>query len=430
MDIAFLIIENLATFIETFLFFQLAKKLFKSNISFSKLIIGIIIQTIFITYCNHITIVSNYTMIVGIIMMSFVLYITFNVKYIYSIMTSAILYVCVLLIDMLCICCIGIIMNDADYVEKIVLASSATRVKYVILMKIVNVLTYILVRNKIEKVNYKILKNPVFILFTAISVVVAFKMMEVINSNDIEGLKLGISIMFAAFLFIISLVVYLADDLLKEKLKLKEQSYIDLKNQILETDLRNINNLYVENSKSFHEFRHHLDVLNTLVDNSEYDKIKEYISNINPVNKYQSDYIIDNEIVNIVMNVKCSEMKDKNIEFVGDFGTLASIKINENDLCSLLSNLMDNAIEAASLADYKKISLNMNVPGDFIIIKVSNSCSDDVNMSKLVSSKEGNHGWGINIIDDIVDKYNGEVERKLENDLFVTRIMIPFDKLA
>ena len=86
---------------------------------------------------------------------------------------------------------------------------------------------------------------------------------------------------------------------------------------------------------------------------------------------------------------------------------------------------MDNAIEAVEKTDNGKIDFRLSAPADFVVITVSNSC-DGVDTDDLKSTKSGNHGWGLKIIDDVVKKYCGVIERVYENNMFVTKIMLPF----
>ena len=162
-----------------------------------------------------------------------------------------------------------------------------------------------------------------------------------------------------------------------------------------------------------------------MLDNGQYDNMKEYIANLKPTDRYRPEFVTENSIVNMVMNVKCNDMKEKGIDFDYNVGNLSSININNDDFCSLLANLMDNAIEAVEKTDNGKIDFRLSAPADFVVITVSNSC-DGVDTDDLKSTKSGNHGWGLKIIDDVVKKYCGVIERVYENNMFVTKIMLPF----
>ena len=114
-------------------------------------------------------------------------------------------------------------------------------------------------------------------------------LMSIINNNNMETLKIGIAILFITFIFVIGVIIYLSDSLVKNKIKIEEQRYINIENEVLEHSLKNLNRLYEENSKSFHEFNHHIGALNIMLENNQYDKMKKYISEINMINKYKPE---------------------------------------------------------------------------------------------------------------------------------------------
>lgn len=62
----------------------------------------------------------------------------------------------------------------------------------------------------------------------------------------------------------------------------------------------------------------------------------------------------NNVIVNTILNEKYNEMMDKGIIFVFRINDLSSIKIEDEDLVVILSNLLDNAIEACQKCEGKE----------------------------------------------------------------------------
>lgn len=425
MNILFFLIEIIATFSEGFIWLLCGKRVFKSDINVFRILSASLLFTIVVAYLNSIKLVSQSTMAIVIIIYGILMYILFNKKIIYTLSFGATCMILQLAIEMLVICSVGIVTNNPNYIENILTASNIYRIELMIFLKVLMILLYFATRKLFDKIDYTIFKNPIYIIFNIVGMALILIVSSSIEKNDLKETKIAISLMFVAFLIIVGLIIYLANSLVNKQLQLKEKSYIDLKNGILEKDLKNINKLYIENAKNFHEFKHHLDVLNIMLGNGQYDKMKEYMSNLKPSNKYKPEFITENQIVNMVMNVKYNEIKEKDIDFKYDLEMLSVLNINDNDLCSLLSNLMDNAIEAAEKVDEGEISFSMKVPGDFAVLKLTNSCNE-VNVNDLKTNKLGNHGWGLKVIDDIVSKYSGAIEREYKNNIFTTKIMLPF----
>ena len=99
------------------------------------------------------------------------------------------------------------------------------------------------------------------------------------------------------------------------------------------------------------------------------------------------------------------------------------------DLCSILSNLLDNAIEACCKLEYSRyINLEMLIFKNQFNIKIINSSNGDYKMEngKFKTTKRGDlHGIGIGHIKSIVENYGGIYDIKPESEVFTTHISIP-----
>ncbi len=296
MNILFFLIEIIATFSEGFIWLLCGKRVFKSDTNVFRILSASLLFTIVVAYLNSIKLVSQSTMAIVIIIYGILMYILFNKKIIYTLSFGATCMILQLAIEMLVICSVGIVTNNPNYIKSILTASNLHRIEFIIFMKVLMILLYFATRKLFDK--YTIFKNPIYIIFDVVGMALILIVSKSIDSNSLQDAKFAILFMFVAFLIIVGLIIYLANSLANKQLQLKEKSYIDLKNGILEKDLKNINKLYIENAKNFHEFKHHLDILNIMLVNGQYDKMKEYMSNLKPSNKYKPEFITENQIVN------------------------------------------------------------------------------------------------------------------------------------
>jgi len=88
------------------------------------------------------------------------------------------------------------------------------------------------------------------------------------------------------------------------------------------------------------------------------------------------------------------------------------IGIDRVDICSLISNLLDNAIEACrKVPDNREIHIHSNIRGGYLAVIVENSCVGNVKKSSsgFLSTKQNpkEHGYGTKIIQAIAEKYDG-----------------------
>ena len=129
-------------------------------------------------------------------------------------------------------------------------------------------------------------------------------------------------------------------------------------------------------------------------------------------------------MLNAILSAKEAKCNSLNIETDFDVALLNG-KITENsDICRMLTNLLDNAINATqTVLSGRKIILKITEDDNSTIVTAKNPFDEN----KLKKSEEG-HGYGLKIISDIVKKYNGRFDIDKENGFFVTQIILPNEK--
>ena len=444
-----MIVEVLCTLIEDLICFLFGKELFNDKQQKNQFLIPVFIaiHTLIVTFLNRISLVSQYTVIISSLIMGIMFYLLFQTKFIYCIMYAITYYMFVIVVEMFMICLLSVILGNPDYIFHIIQLSNFNRIVFALSMKLLNIILYLIARRKIRNINCKILENPAYILFVIVGFVVSLKMMSIIINNSVVSLKLGISILFIVFIFMFGVLIFLTDNLYNEKLKTKENEYMAIKNEMLEKNLRNINKLYEENSKNFHEFKHHINIINSLLLDSTNSKAIEYLKGINLYSKYSQVFHTGNNIIDTVVNVKNTEASQKNIALFADVN-IDKITVKDADLCSILSNLIDNAIEAVDKIENDKypftVSIDKNLKlsfpmgflnGENIYLQLKEIFNRAENTSvynplenNFNSQKKGNHGWGTKIISDIVNKYNGNMTMNYDDKIFKIKIMLIQEK--
>ena len=121
---------------------------------------------------------------------------------------------------------------------------------------------------------------------------------------------------------------------------------------------------------------------------------------------------------------KISEAKNKGIEFFHEIDNLKGMEIEDIDLCSLLANLLDNAIEACEKINDKKslIVLKIKNRQSIFIIQLTNSVKKEMlEKTEIFKTDKKDihiHGWGMRSIDQVICKYGGSKEYYLYDSLF------------
>lgn len=175
-----------------------------------------------------------------------------------------------------------------------------------------------------------------------------------------------------------------------------------------------------------HDMRHFLMNISSLIENGENDKAIKYIGEVvsyadkTAVKKYCS-----NELVNMIISSFEEEIKNNGIELKYRFEIPEQLSISEIDLSSLLSNAIENAINAAKNADEKLIDIFMSKTSEKLLISVKNTFKEMPEMVNGIptTSKEG-HGYGTQSIRYTTEKLNGNCHFTVSGNLFVLQVII------
>ena len=179
-----------------------------------------------------------------------------------------------------------------------------------------------------------------------------------------------------------------------------------------------------------HDLNAHIAVLSDYCNSINDDRLKKYIddfiseSAIFEVVSYTGNRCIDAIISNQIM-----QAAGENIHFDVKGNVPRNIDISEFDICVVLSNLIKNAIEACErIEDIKKrniyIEIGMVSGKLYISIKNPINISEirDINKLGTLKTDKVNHGLGLNNIRDVIEKYNGVIDIRMDNECFVADV--------
>lgn len=209
-----------------------------------------------------------------------------------------------------------------------------------------------------------------------------------------------------------------------EELKLKEQQF---KHDVQYAE--NIRSQYQEIRRIRHDLKQQLATVSGLQSEGKYDKAQKYISEVTKgIDRIEMFMDAGNDFVNAILNSKLSIARSKGIEVLCNFsGKIEGI--NEYDLCNLIGNVLDNAIESAEKAgDNAAVEVSLFSDKHKMIFTVSNSISESVLKSnpELSTTKDEQdmHGFGVETIKAIAAKYDGNVDFYEENLFFFCRVLL------
>ena len=198
-----------------------------------------------------------------------------------------------------------------------------------------------------------------------------------------------------------------------------------------------LSQMYAELTKREHDYKHHLQTLQSLVEHSANGDAQQYVQ---ALTNQQSDMFVTGSLsIDALLTAKSRIMKDKGIQFIYSPYPLADLPVPTLDLCCIVGNLLDNAIEGVLRIPGLKpeqaaIHLAFSRSWDMFYIYCENPCDpstiskhkDEFVSSKASGHMQGLHGIGIHSIQDIAQRFSGRTEFAVEREHFFAKVVLPY----
>ena len=227
-------------------------------------------------------------------------------------------------------------------------------------------------------------------------------------------------------------IFYLIDGILQRENTIRENEIFKLQAHNQMEMYRTISENFDKQRKKTHEFKNQILCMDALLNNEDYEELRKYMGTIMGGLKGEKNHINTNHvIVNAILNTKYQEAVEKKIVFVLKFNDLSKLILSDEDIVIILSNLLNNAIEACEKCSNKKIiKLKFVIEENNIILSVKNTYEKEVKYKegRILTTKEKNeheHGIGIRNTIEAIEKDGGSYAIKYEDHQFLFSIMIP-----
>ncbi|MDE7362790.1 MAG: GHKL domain-containing protein [Oscillospiraceae bacterium] len=207
------------------------------------------------------------------------------------------------------------------------------------------------------------------------------------------------------------------------------KKYFNDINSLLEKQIHTQIGFYEEREKTYaeirrfkHDYTNHINCIRSMLNAEKYTEVAEYLENITGM--FPSEGLLFNTgnfISDAILSDKQNSIAGENIT-INFEGTIPTV-INETDLCIILGNAIDNAIEASREFDGEKtILVYGGFSHSYFILTVTNptvNASNDRDILPFTSKADkSEHGFGLLNIKSVVDKYNGCMRTENKDNLF------------
>ena len=274
-----------------------------------------------------------------------------------------------------------------------------------------------------KKIRHRVVKFPkLLFVFPALGILFITATMEKQSSPaDLSQIISAVCCLLLSVAGMVLLFLYSERDFIKKQLEKQDSVLKDL--DIFQQKFRSV----------WHDFRNHTICMQGLLLEGNYEKLKEYMAELCSFSKDANPKISTGNIIfDSILKEKKQQAEKNNIEFAYRVDLPNGVYIDALDLCIVLGNIFDNAIEACMrMKDpsiKKKMDLVVGLKNDYMNISLENSADDDIKITKensVVSKKNAyGHGIGLNNVKDTVEKYYGNIFLNYKKPKFTVLIIM------
>lgn len=176
-----------------------------------------------------------------------------------------------------------------------------------------------------------------------------------------------------------------------------------------------------------HDLRNHVMAVSGLLERGETEQALGYLEQLTQSSALSGGgRLCDNEVANVVLTAKAKEMTQRGLKGVFQVSLPACLLISEVDLCALLGNALDNAMEAAEKSGNPVIHVRCRVEKGLFMLQVENALAGDETPDLATTKADKTaHGFGLPGMREIAQRYGGSLEASADHGRFELLVCLP-----
>ena len=246
------------------------------------------------------------------------------------------------------------------------------------------------------------------------------------ESKEQEAGATGISLMSVVLIILFTGMVYLKDKTLK-----KDRELLIMRDTMVTQRIAELEEVMEKNRQLSHDLKHHVFVLKNFEKEGNYKGIHNYVEELDhEFFETKKRVWTGNQIADMILEQKKIQAEQEGIAFTIQAIPIVEWMFSDSETCSMLGNLLDNAIEACKRMEgntNKWISIKIENQKQILFIKIENSVSEAPVMKnrRPVSTKQNKirHGYGLKSVERIVNKYAGMITYQSKDSAFQVKIL-------
>lgn len=212
--------------------------------------------------------------------------------------------------------------------------------------------------------------------------------------------------------------------------------FLELKNAMLEENHRRMNEIYKENARLYHDMNHHLQIISWMAQKAENTEIMDYVTSISePIRQLPNVIWSGFDLVDAILNhaLALADARGIHMDVNVEFPNIDTI--SADDICVILFNLLDNALEHTSVpakdagdSSVPLITVAIRRIEQFLMMKVQNPCVENRKhyFGRFFTTKANplHHGIGLQNVRKTVEKYGGNIETSIQDGVFTAAVLL------
>jgi len=397
-------------------------------------------STIIIAVMNRLSAFSFATPLVAMAFVSFVSsQITSGGSLLVRCTSGFLAYIVIQSVDYILFVLMGQCVNVPQDVFTVLMTPGPLRACYLFLDKLSDVILYCFLRKKVGKLSALTKKMQFELLGLSLS---SYAFMQylfgTIMTADLVVMQLGVVFSWLFVLCFIAAMLALFNSLTKAEHDRQAKHLLQSENALMEENYRQLHKTQQAHARQLHDFKHHLLAIKGLASAGKQSDIGGYVDKLLETS-YQEAAVCHsgNDTIDAIINCKAAEAGQENISFTFTANFPVRTNIEPTDLCGVLANQIDNALEACrELPDSgpRGVAVEVYQNENFAFFRVENTVEGDPfeNNPRLLSTKKDAsqlHGLGLKNIREIAEKYDGSLRNEYRNGRFLSVASLSFEPM-
>ena len=264
------------------------------------------------------------------------------------------------------------------------------------------------------------------VVFVLMNILLSYQLDGILRSGQLLGVYALLSLVMTGLLLLFYGLFYLVARELERNLRLEQE------NQFLQMQTSQYENLCsaIEETRiARHDLRHHFSTLSALADRSAWEELRRYLAEAAAAVPADELRLCENQAVDGVAGRYSALSRRSGVPFTCELDLPPALPVPEMDVCVVLQNLLENALEASRRTGdgSRYIRLRAVVHGDnLVLITVENGCRGGLTERDgvLQSSKRPGEGLGLRSVAHIAEKNGGYCRFVCESGAFIANVML------